>query len=119
MEGIAQGTSPWSWTAEAIGAWAQLATLLVAFIAAVAGFRQIRASRTVSREAEAQESFRGYLRLLIEHEGVDVRATNENRYQYLVVFMLTTFEKIYELSSADENWKETMVSHLVWHDGYE
>jgi hypothetical protein len=118
------GTPFFSLHAEAIAAWSQLLTLLVALVAAGLGFRQIRESRIISREAEAQESFRDYLKLLNENKDLKLRPENDDlpvdkdRYHYLVVFMLATFEKIYELSNADKNWLTTMKSHICAHKVY-
>ncbi len=113
------GTSLWSGSAEAVAAWAQVATLAIALMAAIVGYRQLQSSRVISREAEAQESFRDYLRLLIENEGVDVRSEiNDQQYHDLVVFMMTTFEKIFELSRADKHWLVTMQGHILCHTEY-
>jgi hypothetical protein len=114
-----EGTPLLSWTAEALAAWAQLLTLIAAVAAARIAILQIKESKQVSREAEAQQSFREYLKLLIEQKDlVEKKDPDDHGYHYLVVFMLSTFEKIYDLSKADKYWLATMDSHVVEHRAY-
>jgi hypothetical protein len=52
--------------ADQLSAWSDFATAVIAGIATIFAVYQVKAARNISREAEAQESFREYLRLAID-----------------------------------------------------
>jgi hypothetical protein len=112
-------------SAESLAAWSQLATLVIALAAALGALQQIRETRRLHREGDAQSSFRDYLRLAYETpefaspDWPQIKGTiKEEQYHWFVSYMLAAFEKILLTTEGDAEWRRSISTSVKRHSDY-
>ena len=112
-------------SADALGAWSQVVTVAVAGAASYIALHHLRESRRQGEEADAQSSFRNYLKLAFEKsESASPKrlhmkgSSNEEQYHWFVVYMLASLKKILLTNGNDLGWRRSISTSVKQHADY-
>ncbi|MFB9263583.1 hypothetical protein ACFFWD_10420 [Bradyrhizobium erythrophlei] len=109
---------------EILKEWAVIApgfTPIVALIAALVAWRQLRLNRINQRETTAKGVFREYLKLAFDNpdlaRGDRSKLARERleKYEWFVAYMLWATEELLEFAKKDPVWCDNMRCHLLPH----
>src|SRR5271156_4565286 len=134
------GHSPWELSAEAVTAWAAMGALLFAAITAGAAgwaaiialrqikiaLRQMRENRAISRNADAQESYRSYLEACVNnpelsspnYEKIKIDSHKREKYNWFVSYFLSASEKILVVAGHDPEWINAVKLNIGYHKDF-
>jgi hypothetical protein len=98
-----------------------LVTAVVAVAAFILAKKQLESGRALRDETDAQDSFRDYLRVAVEHPTLasgKPAPEDEAKYRWFVTYMLAALEKIQDALPGDAEWEKTIVEAISHHAPY-
>jgi len=105
-----------------IDAWSTFATAVVAAAALIFAVIQLRSTERSQRETTAQETYREYLKLVIEKsdyaDGMPEMPKDKKRraeYLWFVSYFLHASEQILLVRPDDTEWREAIISQVRLH----
>jgi hypothetical protein len=123
----------WRFTTEAVTTWVTIGLLAVALVtsaiavyAALIALRQVREARVIARNADAQDSFRSYLEVCLNHpdlaypnyEEIKKDDSKLEQYEWFVAYLLAASEKILAAKGADKKWIDAIKLNIRYHRDY-
>jgi hypothetical protein len=112
-------------SADALGAWSQVVIVAVGGAVSYIALHQLRESRGQGEEADAQSSFRDYLKLAFEKsESASPKwlhmkgLSNEEQYHWFVAYMLAALKKVLLINGIDLEWRRPIITNVKQHADY-
>jgi hypothetical protein len=102
--------------------WAQIAPLLtpvVALIAVIFAWLQLRLNRANQRETTAKATFREFLKICVQNPDLAYGKSSpdkQNEYEWFVAYFLWATEEILEYSHKD--WEANLRLHMTYHKDF-
>ncbi|EGR2301930.1 hypothetical protein [Vibrio parahaemolyticus] len=103
--------------------WATIATPIVAIVALIFAYLQLKSSRINSQRSSAYTAYDSYLGLCLEkpklsygfNSSSSFNQDEYDQYRWFVSKMLFTFEQILDVNKEDKDWNTTIIAQLKKH----